>query len=259
VVRGRFTTNDTNQNELQKGDCHRWYRSACEMFDYPAGPYGSHIKALITGDDTVLDLGCGIGVASVMMSPWCKQVIALDEDEDALVCLAAQVRERDITNIVIKHGAWPSAAPVRADIIVALHVPRIMRLYANLKLVFELANKGAFIACQAPVSRQDELFHELKEELSLKTNYEKCYNGCFVKGCYEAMGARVTCEKKVYEFGQPLDSLEEAIRFISMQIGADDSMIGTVEKRAERYAHKNGGGYIVPITRQSCAISFVKR
>jgi hypothetical protein len=194
-----------------------------------------------------------------MMSPWCKQVIALDEDEAALACLAAQVRERNITNIVIKHEAWPPATPVMMDIVVALHVPRATRTPENLKLIFESANKGAFIACQAPVSRQDEPFHELKEELGITTNFEKCHNGCFVRGCLEAFGTHVSCEKKVYEFGQPLDSMEEAVSFISQQIGADDSMIGTVEKRAERYAHKNGGGYIVPITRQSCAISFVKR
>ena len=245
-------------HELKKGDCHRWYRSACEMFNYPAGPYGDNIKALITGGDTVLDLGCGIGVASVMMSPWCKKVIALDQDKAALACLAAHCRERKITNVAIKHGAWPLAVHIRADIVIALHVPRILHSAANLKLVFESANKGGFIACQAPVSRWSEPFYDLKEELGITTDYEKCQNGCSVRGGLEVLGASVTCEKKVYEFGQPLDVLEEVIRFISRQIGADDSMIKTVEKQAERYAQKTGGGYMVPITRQSCAISFVK-
>jgi len=228
------------------------------MFNYPAGPYGNNIKALITNGDTVLDLGCGIGAASIMVSPWCKQVIALDEDEDALACLAANIRERGLTNIVIKHGAWPLAMPVRADIVVALHVPRVTRSSANLMLIFESALKGGFIACQAPVSRQDEPFLELKEELGIKTNYEKCHNGCFVRGCLEALGANVLCEKKVYEFGQPLDTLEEAIRFICRQIGTDDSMIETVKKHTERYAQKTDRGYMVPVTRQSCAISFMK-
>jgi len=239
-------------------ETYRWYRDACEAFNYPEGPYGSLIKALVTGGDTVLDLGCGIGAASIMVSPWCKEVVALDEDEDALACLAARCRERDITNIDIKHGVWPPAAPVRADIIVALHVSRVLHSAANLKLILESANKGGFIACQAPVSRRDEPFLELKEELGITTSYEKCQNGCFVRGCLEALGARVSCGKKVYEFGQPLDTLEEAVRFISWQIGADVSMPGTVEKRAGRYAHKSGGGYMVPITRLSCAISFLK-
>jgi len=237
---------------------YKWYRSACEIFNYPAGPYGSLIKALIKGGDTVLDLGCGIGAAAIMMSPWCKQIIALDADEDALACLAAHCREHNVINITVKHGVWPLAAPIGADIVVALHVSRVLHSAANLKLVFESANKGGFIACQSPVSLPDEPFCELKEELGITTNYEKCYNGCFVRGCLEVLGARVSCEKKVYEFGQPLDTLEEAVRFISWQIGADDSMIETVEKRVGRYAKKTGGGYMVPITRQSCAISFLK-
>jgi SAM-dependent methyltransferase len=239
-------------------ETYRWYRSACEAFNYPAGPYGSLIKALVTDNDTVLDLGCGIGAASLMVSPWCKQLVALDADEDALACLAVSVRERNITNIVTEHGAWPLAAPVRADIVIVLHVSRVPHSPENLKLIFESANKGGFIACQAPVSRSDEPFRELKEELGIIPSYEKCHNGCFVRGCLAALGARVSCEKRVYEFGQPLDTLEEAIRFISWQINADVSMNGTVEKRAGHYTHKSGGGYMVPVTRQSCAISFVK-
>ena len=247
------------QCEPKKDDRYRWYRDACEMYNYPAGPYGSLIKAHVTVSDTVLDLGCGIGAASIMVSPWCKQVIALDKNEDALACLAAQVKERNITNIVVKHDAWPLAVPVKADIVLALHVPQAARSPENLKLIFESADRGGLIACRAPVSRFDESFHELKEELGVTTDYEKCHNGCFVRGCLEALGARVTCEKKVYEFGQPLDNMEEAVRFISWQIGADNSMIGTIEKRAERYVQKSGGGYVVPVTRQSCAINFVKK
>ena len=205
-----------------------------------------------------MDLGCGIGAAAIMVSPWCREVIALDADEDALACLAAHCRERNVTNIAVKHGVWPLATPIGADIVVALHVSRVLHSAANLELVFESANKGGFIACQSPVSRRDELFLELKEELGITTNYEKCQNGCFVRGCLEVLGARMSCEKKVYEFGQPLDTLEEAVRFISWQIGADDSMIKTVEKRIGRYTQKTGGGYMVPITRQSCAISFLK-
>ena len=163
-VRGRRKLIMNHMN-LIKDDCYRWYQRACETFNYPAGPYGSLIKTLVTESDTVLDLGCGIGAASIMVSQWCKQVIALDKDKDALACLAAHCREDNITNIVIKNDAWPPAAPVRADIVVALHVPQVTRASANLKLIFESVNRGGFIACRAPVSRPDEPFLELKEEL----------------------------------------------------------------------------------------------
>ena len=239
-------------------EAYKWYREACDMFDYPAGPYGKPIKELITDGDTVIDLGCGIGAASVMIVPWCRRVIALDQDEDALCCLADRVREIGITNIEILHESWPVSAPVQADVIIALHVALAMNSLMNLKLVFESASKGGFIACQAPVSRQDEPFCELKEELGIIPSYEKCDNGCHIKGMLEALGARVSCEKHVYEFGQLLNTLEEAVRFICWQIGAEDSMTSVVYKRVERYTVKTGGKYLVPVKRQCCGITFVK-
>ena len=237
-------------------EAYEWYREACDMFNYPAGPYGEQIKALIASDDTVLDLGCGIGAASIMISPWCKRVIALDQDENALRCLSDRARDCGISNIETLHESWPLSQPIKADVVIALHVAQVMRSFSNLKLVFESANKGGFIGCQAPVSRQDEPFCELKEELCITANYEKCDNGCYIRGALEALGASVTCKKNVYEFGQPLKTQEEAVRFISWQTGAKDSMAQTIEKHLDRYVVKTSGGYLVPITRQTCGISF---
>jgi len=91
---------------------YKWYRDACDMFDYPGLPYGKRIKALSANTDTVLDLGCGIGAASVMLSPWCGRVIALDQDENALRCLGDHVRERGIANIDIVNARWPVQTPM---------------------------------------------------------------------------------------------------------------------------------------------------
>ena len=239
-------------------EAYGWYREACDMFDYPSGPYGEPIKALIASGDTVLDLGCGIGAASIMMSPWCKRVIAMDQDENALRCLADKAREYGISNIETMHAGWPLSAPAKVDVVIALHVAQVMRSFANVKLVFESANKGGFIACQAAVSRQDEPFCELKEELGITPGYEQCDNGCYIKGILETLGAHVSCKKNIYEFGQPLNSLDAAVRFVSWQIAAGDSMIPTVKKHIDLYVVKTDGDYIVPITRQSCGITFIK-
>ena len=239
-------------------EAYEWYREACEMFNYPAGPYGEQVKALIASGDTVLDLGCGIGAASVMMSPWCKRVIALDQDENALRCLTDKAQKSGISNIETAHESWPLSQSIKADVVIALHVAQVMRSFSNLKLVFESANKGGFIACQSPVSRQDEPFWELKEDLGITPNYEKCDNGCYIKGALEALGASVTCKKNIYEFGQPLKTQEEAVRFISWQIDANDSMAQIIKKHLDRYVVKVDGGYLVPITRQTCGISFFR-
>ena len=237
---------------------YKWYRDACDMFDYPGLPYGKRIKALSANTDTVLDLGCGIGAASVMLSPWCGRVIALDQDENALRCLGDHVRERGIANIDIVNARWPVQTPMQADVIIALHVYGAMRSFDNLKLIFESAAKGGFIACNAPSSRHDESFAELKEALGIPPNYEKCDNGCYIMGVMEALGAHTTCKRVTYQFGQPLETPDEAIRFICWQIQGEEAMLPVIRKHVERYVKKDGAKYVIPITRHSCGVTFLK-
>jgi SAM-dependent methyltransferase len=237
---------------------YKWYREACETFDYPSGPYGKAIRELIEKDDTVLDVGCGIGAASIMMAPLCRRVIALDKDEMALNELAERAREDGVSNIEIVRHSWPIETPISADIIIALHVAQVFRSFANVKPMFESAKRGGFIACQAPVSREDEPFLALKEELGIAPNYDRCDNGCYIKGALEALGATVKCEKAVYDFGQPLNCMDDVCNFIAWQIDAEDSMLETIKKNADAYVHKTGEKFLVPIKRQSCGITFLK-
>lgn len=237
---------------------YKWYREACETFDYPSGPYGKAIRELIKDGDTVLDLGCGIGAASLMVAPLCRRVIALDRDETALNELAEMAREKGVSNIEIVKNSWPTETSISADIIIALHVAQVFGSLANVKPLFESAKRGGFIACQAPVSREDEPFLALKEELGIAANYDKCDNGCYVKGVLEALGAAVKCEKKVYDFGQPLNCPEDVCHFIAWQIDAKDSMLETIKKNAGSYMLKTGEKFLVPIKRHSCGITFLK-
>ena len=237
---------------------YRWYREACEMFDYPARAFGEPLKALISSADTVLDIGCGIGVASRMIAPWCKRIIALDSDGNALRQLEAEALRCGITNIETANDSWPEGKLIQTDIIIALHVCRAMRKFDNLKLVFERAKRGGFIASNASCSLSEEPFGELNAALGIAHNPCPCANGCYIKGVLDTLGAHVTCAKVVYDFGQPLDTLDEALRFIRWQIGADESAAQTVEKYVDRYIVRFGNRYLVPITRQSCGITFLK-
>ena len=239
-------------------NAYKWYDNACAAFDYPAAPYGRLIKSIISDTDTVLDLGCGIGVASIMISPLCRKVIALDQDEKALDYLREKIRDMGIQNMETVHKKFPDERIIRADVVIVLHAGKIAKSMENLKLVYESAKKGGFIACNGLSLRQDEPFYHLKEELGIRLNSESCDNGCFARGVLETLGATVDCEKKVYQLGQPLDTMDEVVRFIAWQINAGESMIKTVEKHAESYTKKDGNKLFVPVTRHSCGISFTK-
>lgn len=239
-------------------NAYRWYDHACKVFDYPSAPYGKHIKNLVEGVDSVLDLGCGIGAASIMIAPLCGKVIALDQDEKALNFLKAKIREQGIANIETVYQKFPYQEILSADVVIVLHAGNIMKSVENIKRVYESAKKGGYIACNGLSFRQEEPFYRLKEELGIRLNAENCDNGCFVKGALEALGAVVNCEEKIYQFGQPLDSMDEVAQFIAWQINANESMMETVKKYAERYTQKDGNKWLVPVARRSCGIFFVK-
>lgn len=239
-------------------DALRWYEDACEMFEYPKRQYGGMLAGIIGEEDTVLDLGCGNGAASLLIAPWCKQVIALDQDEEALQQLDKRMKQQGITNIVLKHGVWSPKDPVTADVVVALHVHKALRSFENLSFLYKSVKKGGMIACQAGSDSSEEPFAELKKELGVLPKYEQCENGCYTKGVLQGLGASVTCQRFTYDFGQPLAGMEEAVRFLSWQLHTDDSCENVIRKYLDSYVKPCGGRYVIPIVRQCCGITFLK-
>ena len=241
-------------------ESYKWYSDACKMYGYPAHPYGKAIEALVERDDAVLDLGCGIGAASLMVAPRCKSVIALDQDMEALKHLEAEAEKLGVTNIETVCGSWPACAPARADVVLVLHVRNMMKTQENLKLIYESAARGGFIACHASFSREQRPFAELIEALGNAADFrlDSCENGCFARGVLEALGARVECERFKYDLGQPLDTLDEAFRFLCRQAGAEGPSVRTVEKYIARYVTAVGDRFLVPIERHSCGMAFAR-
>ena len=239
-------------------DALRWYENACRMFEYPKRQYGTMMSEIIGKEDRVLDLGCGNGAASLLIAPWCKEVIALDQDEEALEQLERRMNQEEVKNVTIKHGIWTPETAVHADVVIALHVHKALRSFENLSLLYQSVNKGGFIACPAAADSGSESFAELKKELRIKPNYAQCENGCYTKGILEGLGARVKCERFTYDFGQPLDSLEEAVRFISWQLRTDEGSNEIIKKYLELYVKPWGDKYVIPMKRQCCGISFIK-
>ena len=228
------------------------------MFGYPMLPYGAMLKELIFAPDTVLDLGCGPGVCSLLIAPWCKRVLALDNDAQGLNWLHDSMLKHNIDNIEIINDSWPLQQPLQVDVIIALHVYGALSSLESVKLLYTMAKKGGFIACNAPQDSCMEPFIALKKALGIKPRSEQCSNGCWIKGVLEAFGADVTCQKVTYDFGQPLDTMEEAVRFMRWQVGATDTDDDIIRKYAELYVSEQNGKIIVPITKQGCAIIYEK-
>ena len=64
-----------------------YYKKATSFWNYPEIPYGSALRRMILPTDVVADIGCGIGIVSRYLAPFCRKVIAIDQDETPLTVL----------------------------------------------------------------------------------------------------------------------------------------------------------------------------
>lgn len=85
----------------------------------------SHTRALeaLPANGSVLDVGCGGGIAAFALTPPASHVIGVDHQPEMLAMFAANARERGVTCETFE-GFWPQmAAEVpMADVVVSHHV-----------------------------------------------------------------------------------------------------------------------------------------
>ncbi len=235
-----------------------WYHRASQMFHYPEAGFGTYLKSLIAPEDTVLDLGCGIGSATVLMAPWCKRLYALEPDQKACAYLSRVLSEKKMENVDIVCDIWPPKSPVSADVIVAMHVMGLTRSAPLIKTLYDAANKGGFIACKCPQPGGREPFYALRRKLGLPTADVPCNSGCWIKGVLDSLGAETSCEMVSYDFGQPLDTFDEVVRFIRWQIRAQETDDPVIRENCDAFYERTDDGFLVPMHNCSCAITFRK-
>ncbi len=98
-----------------------------ELFEVPdtIAPSPSHERALDVLDvgATVLDVGCGGGIAAFALTPPATHVIGVDNQSEMLAMFRANARARGV-DVETVEGVWPEVAfqtPV-ADVVTAHHV-----------------------------------------------------------------------------------------------------------------------------------------
>ena len=98
-----------------------------ELFDVPAtiAPSPSHERAreAVPENGTVLDVGCGGGIAAFAIAPPAKHVIGVDHQPDMLSMFRTNAGDRDLTWETVE-GFWPDVAPSTptADVVTSHHV-----------------------------------------------------------------------------------------------------------------------------------------
>lgn len=101
----------------------------------------------ITGDEVVLDIGCGPGTLAIPLAKRVKEVIAIDFSEQMLEELKAYAAREGVTNIKTYHIGWEddwSHLP-RADIVVASRSMEVSDVESALSKMSTHASKACYL------------------------------------------------------------------------------------------------------------------
>ena len=182
----------------------RWYQAAAAYSDFHAR-LAQMIAMGLTPDDTLCDLGCGVGCLSLALAPYVREVTAVDIDARALAALRAQAAVHNAPPIRIIQAAFPDLPPDSLwDAVVCCFFGRLTD-EGMLDRLLSLCRRQLIVVVNtgqksniAPSGRS----HHQKE----------CSNE--VAALLKERGLAFRFMTAALEFGQPADSLEDASAFI---------------------------------------------
>jgi len=128
----------------------------------------------ITGDEVVLDIGCGPGTLAVPLAKRVKEVIAIDFSAQMLEELKAYAAREGVTNIKTYHMGWEddwSDLP-KADIVVASRSMEVPNIEAALLKMSSHARKACYLTYKVGGSFVDMNIQDfIGKEVKTKPDY----------------------------------------------------------------------------------------
>lgn len=249
--------NDKKLKEYWPAGSEKWYPDACRFLDYPRNPFEKYFLEVIKPEDRVLDLGCGYGLSSLYLAGLCREVWALDPSPKAISWLEAESRQQGVSNIRTVCERFPTKTVPVCDVVVAFYVNALIR---SLKLTSSLleytGREGLLLASHA--ANDKSIIADICIRLNLPRQKSTCRNGCYVVGLMEALGVKVKCQMVAHDFGQPLDSLDDATDFILWQLHLNNDFRPQIKAIAADYVVQKNGRYYMEIIRTSCLIHYQK-
>lgn len=252
MVRGVYMGTFWNKERI------RIYEEAAEFLNYPEVPLKKYFDQLIQAEDTVLEIGSGGGLVSLYLAEMCKKLIAIEEDEQACQHLKTRAAERGITNIDIIKDTWPVKSLEPADISVTLYVYKVFKTIDLVRELLQNTKRAGLIMITQP-GRKSEIDTAIREHIGLAKREYSCYNdGCRTAALLEAEGVKVRCETVQHEFGQPVNDLDEAAKFMLRQAKLGEEYLPNVREIAGELTELKKGKLYVPIHHSNCLIIFEK-
>lgn len=185
------------QEILDQAEVPPWFHPAA-LFALPVeiwdSPSHQRAREAMPEGGTVLDIGCGGGIAAFAIAPPAKHVIGVDHQHEMLAMFQANAEERGLTSEVFE-GFWPAIAdqvPV-ADVVTCHHVVynvgdikdfvEALQSHARIRVVIELPlvhpmtpRSGGwkhFWNLDRPTSPTADDFMKVLEELGITAQMQK--------------------------------------------------------------------------------------
>ena len=201
-----------------------------------AVPYSDYYKILIrifreylSRDETIFDIGCGLGNVSLELSPFVRRIKGFDINERVLNEFKKEIQRRGIDNISVSSEKWEKFKEPKCDTVIACSFG-IMK--NDLNSFLKIARKQVLVVRGRkedpgmPVLPQGKEYRAGEEEKYLQEQKIPYY------------------KRIVYaEFGQPLRSREEAVEFVRFYGMNDEEKINafldnkliTLQQGRDRY------------------------
>lgn len=234
-----------------------YYKKATSFWNYPEIPYGSALRRMILPTDIVADIGCGIGIVSRYLAPFCQKVVAIDQDETPLKVLRDDLCQLEVNNIEVIHAHWPEVYIDDWDVAVSFYHYHFGFTSPEIQTLLSKTRRCGIMVSQGLRSREG-FYEELGRVFDLPKHAESCVGSCYVRGRLEQAGFRVTCEESFHDFGQPVDSKEEAANYVIKQLRLQEHQRSQLEAIILNYVEDVDGQMVLPIKRYNCMLRFYK-
>ena len=234
-----------------------YYKKATSFWNYPEAPYGLALREMINPTDVVADIGCGIGVVSRYLASFCRNVIAIDRDETPLKVLKEDLSQSDLKNIDVVHAHWPKIDTPDWDVAVSFYHYHFGYTSLEIETLYQKTRRCGIMVNQG-VRPREGFYEELGRVFAIPERVESCVGSCYVRGRMEQAGFRVECEDIFHDFGQPVDSKEEAVNYVMKQLKLQENQRAQLEEIVLDYVEDVNGQMVLPIKRYNCMLRFYK-
>ncbi|MGM0438631.1 MAG: class I SAM-dependent methyltransferase [Bacillota bacterium] len=209
-----------------------WYYRGLKNCNYPQNVV-TYIEDFLREDDTVIDIGTGIGTFALELAEIVNKVIAVDYSKEMLGYLEKLAEKQNIkSKIITKRGDWN-----KIDFVNELEINSLITAYSGQEVV---GNKTSLQKMQKLINDYIFLFvpgerekHSFSSDILFnKLGREKREHRCNYSDVERLLNdMKIDYNKKefIYEFGQPFLDFKEAVDFFKFHYDLENDEIKTLK------------------------------